>query len=122
VYGYQWGTNRFQSDFAGDNYALYGEITDIPEFQDLSDFTIMLYGELGGVGSNSNVMTGAPIAAKGFDSTEVQDAGPPVLYKGYWRFDYLPHDRRFGVLIHPPEGMQGHWLRWYTPESIILEP
>lgn len=119
LYGPWNGTDRFGSGFSAPNYALYGEITDIPPHIDTTDFVIELYQERG---SYTNKKPLAPLSVKGFDEVIQTSFDPdPVLYKGTWRFDYLPPTNRLGVLINPPDGMQGHWLRWYQPESLVLE-
>jgi len=118
LYGPWNGVDRFGSGFDGPNYALYGEITDIPPHIDTTDFVVALYVENG---SYTNKMSHVPISIKGFGEVVQTSFDPdPVLYKGTWRFDYLPLNQRYGVLIHPPDGMQGHWLRWYQPEALIL--
>jgi hypothetical protein len=119
LYGPWNGTDRFGSGFDAPNYALYGEITDIPAHIDTTDFQIELYQE---VGSYTNKKSLSPLGVKGFDEVIQTSTDPdPVIRKGTWRWDFLPPGTRYGVLIQPPDGMQGHWLRWYQPEALALD-
>jgi hypothetical protein len=103
TYGPRKGAALFDG-FEIPNFSISGIITDIPAFVDpTTDFEIRLYPE---VGFGSNTMSTYPWAT----------INPNV--DGEWVFEWLPLHLRFGVLIHPPDGMQGHWLRWYNPETV----
>ena len=89
-------------------YRIYGTVTDIPTFVDPTDFEIRLYPEKTPQG---NDMGFAPIEM--IPLSLIETVGDK--WSGSWEFNYLLPTRRYGILINPPDGMQGHWLRWYNP-------
>lgn len=88
---------------------LYGTVTDIPDFVEGTDFEIRLYPEKTPQG---NDMGFYPIEMVPLSWVTDNENG---TWNGSWEFNYLLPTRRYGVLINPPDGMQGHWLRWYNP-------
>jgi hypothetical protein len=96
--GYGWEHCPF---YPTDLYSIFGTITDIPDFVTGDDFKVYLFEERDPLGSNE---------------IKFPEIGSSTLdVSGNWSFTYLPRDKRYGVLIQPPDGMQGHWLRWYNP-------
>lgn len=90
------------------NYRIYGTVTDIPNFVLPSHFHIRLYQELTPQGNDVG-----NVALETRQLTLVTQGA--TSWSGSWEFAMLLPTRRYGVLINPPDGMQGHWLRWYNP-------
>lgn len=95
-------------DFDYEAFRIYGTVTDIPDFILPSQFEVRLYPEKTPQGNNIGLY---PHEIKPL--TLAVDNGSS--WDGSWEFNYLLPTRRYGVLINPPDGMQGHWLRWYNP-------
>ena len=95
-------------DLDFETYRIYGTVTDIPNFVTPDQFEIRLYPEKTLQG---NDMGFAPLEM--IPLSLIETIGDK--WSGSWEFNYLMPTRRYGVLINPPDGMQGHWLRWYNP-------
>jgi len=80
-------------------WSVSGVIQNIPVEVDTADFKVLLFRE-------HPTISNLPIGPM-----EVTNINPD----GTWEFTLLDPSNRYGVLINPPDGMKGHWLKWYNP-------
>lgn len=80
-------------------WSVSGQIQNIPLEVDTADFKVLLFQE-------NPLLPNYPLGPL---------AATNINPDGTWEFSLLAPDRRYGVLINPPDGMKGHWLKWYNP-------
>jgi hypothetical protein len=87
----------------GQFWSVSGQIQNIPAEIDVNDFKVLLFRE---DPTNPNYPQG-PIK----NTTPAAD--------GTWQFNFIDFGYRYGILINPPDGMKGHWLKWYNPVAPV---